>query len=121
MPYVIVSECEHGFWSNQFAWVFDKLSASVFQTPNEVPAPLLQGSDGCFIDVTLAPEFFLEDPLMPGDCVVLNNADNAAAEEFLITHIKTADGCARRSDDIAVLHSPAGTEIEAYARDLLLL
>jgi hypothetical protein len=122
MPYVIVSECEHGFWSNQLAWVHDKSSASVFQTPNDVPTLLRDCRDRHLLDVAQAPEFYLDDPLLSGDCVILNDAEQAgaASEWFRIARVKTADGCARRSDDVVVLLAPDGTEVEAYARDLSL-
>lgn len=44
--YVIVSESERGFWSNEQGWVFDKDSATVFTAEEEVQnLPLSAGDD----------------------------------------------------------------------------
>lgn len=114
MSYVIVSECEHGFWSNQFGWVQDKASASIFSNANEFPVPLRARHEGYFLDIELAPEFYLDEPLSSGDKVVLDSVGDL----MRVDKVKTADGCARTSDDIVVLRDFAGVTLETFARSI---
>ncbi len=117
MTYVIVSECERGFWSNQYGWVHDKASASIFSDAGEFPLPLRARHEGSFIDVELAPEFFLEEPLVCGDEVVWDDDTNHGSSPSMRVHkVKTADGCARTSEDVVVLRSPTGMMMETVAR-----
>lgn len=116
MTYVIVSECERGFWSNQYGWVCDKDSASVFSSVEEYPLPLRARHEGSFVDIRLAPEFFLEEPLHSGDEVVWHNpVDGTQTTPMRVDCVKTADGCARTSEDIVVLRDAAGAIVEAVA------
>ena len=114
MTYVIVSECEHGFWSNQFGWVHDKASASVFPNADEFPIPLRARHEGSFIEIVRAPEFYLEEPLVSGDEVIFWDDPNHASEmpAMRVDEVKTADGCARTSEDIVVLRDPDGVTVE---------
>lgn len=119
MTYVIVSECERGFWSNQFGWVHDKASASIFSKAGEYPLPLRARHEGSFIDVDLAPEFYLEEPFLSGDEVVWNEPGHEIQTPTMrVDKIKTADGCARTSEDIVVLRDPSGMTLETFARSV---
>ena len=117
MTYVIVSECERGFWSNQYGWVHDKDSATTFSNASEFPLPLRARHEGSFVDVSIAPEYFLEEPLMPGDEVVWDNSRREEPMPTMRVHkVKTADGCARTSEDIVVLRDSVGMTLETMAR-----
>jgi len=119
MTYVIVSECERGFWSNQYGWVHDKASASIFTSAGDFPLPLRARHEGSFLDTSLAPEFYLEDTLLSGDEVVWADPSSAPHAPTMRVHtVKTADGCARTSEDIVVLRDTTGTTMEALARAL---
>ena len=120
MTYVIVSECERGFWSNQFGWVHDKASASVFPKADEYPIPLRARHEGSFLEIERAPEFYLEEPLVSGDEVIWDDPDHAfEAPAMRVDEVKTADGCARTSEDIIVLRNPAGLTVETSARAIV--
>lgn len=116
MAYVIVSECEHGFWSNQYGWVYDRNSASTFDTVGEFPLTLRARHEGAFVDLNLAPEFYLEEPLLSGDAVVWDGARRGPNTPTLhVDHVRTVDGYARTSEDIVVLRDAAGVMTEARA------
>ena len=116
MTYVIVSKCECGFWSNQYGWVHDKASASTFSSAGKFPLPLRSRHEGCFVDIDLAPEFYLEEPLLSGDEVVWEDTSRGTTQTMRVHNVKTEDGCARTSEDIVVLRDPAGTMLETFAR-----
>ena len=117
MTYVIVSECERGFWSNQYGWVNDKDSASTFSSAGEYPLPLRARHEGNFLNIDLAPEFYLDEPLLSGDEVVWDNGRTGQQTTTMHVHkVKTADGCARTSEDIVVLRDSSGKTIETVAR-----
>lgn len=116
MTYVIVSECERGFWSNQFGWVHDKASASTFANAGEFPLPLRARNEGSFLDVDLAPEFFLDEPLVTGDEVVWDGSSSGThTPPMRVQKVKTPDGYARTSEDIVVLRDHTGTTLETVA------
>lgn len=117
MTYVIVSKCECGFWSNQYGWVYDKNSASTFSSASEMPLPLRARHEGSFLDINLAPEYYLEEPLVAGDEVVWDGPSQVSKTVTLwVDKVKTADGYARTSEDVIVLRDSAGTLIETVAR-----
>jgi len=121
MTYVIVSECERGFWSNQYGWVYDKGSASIFSSIGEFPLPLRARHEGCFLDFSLAPEFYLAEPLVSGDEVVWDDPGQGKhAATMCVDRVKTADGCARTSEDIIVLRDSAGTTMETVAHAVVI-
>ncbi len=119
MTYVIVSECERGFWSNQFGWVHDKASASVFPNVGEYPIPLRARHEGSFLEIERAPEFYLEEPLVSGDEVIWDDPNHAFETLAMrVDEVKTADGCARTSEDILVLRDPDGLMVEIPVRSI---
>lgn len=108
MTYVIVSECERGFWSNQYGWVHHRDAASVFSNNQEFPLPLRARNEGSFLEISLAPEYYLEEPLACGDEVMRKDASESQAMRMWIDKIETADGYARTSEDVLVLRDSTG-------------
>ena len=116
MTYVIVSECERGFWSNQYGWVNHKDSASTFSNTGEYPLPLRARNEGSFLEISLAPEYYLEEPLAYGDEVVWEGLSRGPQTATMrVEKVKTADGYARTSEDVVVLRDSAGTLITTIA------
>ena len=119
MTYVIVSKCECGFWSNQYGWVHDKASASIFSNADEFPLPLRTRNEGSFLHVDLAPEFYLDEPLLPGDEVIWDDPRHPLKPLAMhVETVKTPDGCARTSEDVVVLRDAAGRTLETSARSV---
>lgn len=117
MTYVIVSECERGFWSNQYGWVNHRDSASIFSSPGEYPLPLRARNEGSFLGISLAPEYYLEEPLACGDEVVWENpTGEPQTTRMWVDKIQTADGYARTSEDVLVLRDSTGTPTFTVAR-----
>lgn len=120
MTYVIVSKCECGFWSNQYGWVHDKNSASTFSNAGEFPLPLRARHEGSFLDINLAPEYYLEEPLVAGDEVVWDDPSEGPTSRTLwVDKVKTTDGYARTSEDVVVLRDSNGMLTETVARSVV--